>query len=222
MDHQSGLRFFAPESRRRFEAAIEGKKPFDLELEIVTGKGNKRCVRTSNAIEIKEGAVKRLYGVLQDITERKKTEARTRRLVDSNVQGVIFWSAQGEIKESNEAFLQLMGYTRDDLEAGRVNWKAMTPSEYDEADQQALREIAEKGICTPYQKELIGKNRVRVPVLMGSAAFDDSPNEGVSFVLDLTDQKRLEQQFLRAQRVESIGTLAGASRMISTTFSHRS
>ncbi len=209
LDHQSGLRFFVPDSRRRFEAATESKEPFDLELEIVTGKGNRRWVRTTNAVDTKDGEVKRLYGVVQDITEQKRTEARTRRLVDSNVQGVLFWSAEGEIKEANDAFLQIVGYTRDELEAGQVSWKAMTPAEYAGADEQALREITEKGICTPYQKEYIGKNGRRVPVLIGSAAFDDSPNEGVCFVLDLSDQKRLEQQFLRAQRVESIGTLAG-------------
>jgi PAS domain S-box-containing protein len=209
LDHESGLTFFVPESRRRFEAAFASKQPFDLELEIVTGKGNRRWVRTTNAVDMKDGEIKRFYGVLQDITERRKIESRTRRLVDSNVQGVIFWSAQGDIIEANDAFLQLVGYTRDDLNAGRVNWKAITPSEYDDADQHALKEIAEKGICTPYQKEFIGKNGKRVPVLLGSAAFDDSPTEGVCFVLDLSDQKRLEQQFLRAQRMESIGTLAG-------------
>jgi PAS domain S-box-containing protein len=209
LDHESGLSFFVPESRRRLEAAIESKEPYDLELEIVTGKGNKRWVRTTSAIEVKDGEVKRHYGLLQDITERRKNEARTRRLMDSNVQGVIFWGAEGEINEANDAFLQLVGYTREDLKAGRVSWKAMTPAEYAAADEQALREIAEKRICTPYQKEYIGKNGRRIPVLIGSAAFDDSPNEGVCFVLDLSDQKRLEQQFLRAQRMESIGTLAG-------------
>jgi PAS domain S-box-containing protein len=122
---------------------------------------------------------------------------------------VLFWSAEGRIKEANESFLQLVGHTREDLEAGRVNWKAQTPAEYAEADQHALNEIAQKHICTPYQKEFIGKNGKRIPVLLGSAAFDDNPTEGVCFVLDLSDQKRLEQQFLRAQRMESIGTLAG-------------
>jgi PAS domain S-box-containing protein len=209
LNEESGLSFFVPESRRRLEAAIESKKHFDLELEIVSGKGNRRWVRTTNAIDIKDGEVKRVYGVLQDITEQKKNESRTRRLVDSNVQGVIFWSAEGEIKDANDAFLQLVGYSREELKAGRVSWKDMTPAEYAEIDQQALMEIAEKGVCSPYQKEYIGKNGKRIPVLIGSAAFDDSPNEGVCFVLDLSDQKRLEQQFLRAQRMESVGTLAG-------------
>ena len=209
IDHESALGFFVPDSRSRLEAAIASKRPYDLELEIITGKGNRRWIRTTSLIDEKDGEVKRLYGVFQDITERRKNEERTRRLIDSNVQGVIFWSADGQIKDANQAFLQLSGYTREDLLAGRVNWKVMTPAEYNDADQQALREMWEKRICTPYQKEFIRKDGKRVPVLVGSAAFDDSPNEGVCFIVDLSDQKRLEQQFLRAQRMESIGTLAG-------------
>jgi PAS domain S-box-containing protein len=77
LNEESGLSFFVPESRRRLEAAIESKKHFDLELEIVSGKGNRRWVRTTNAIDIKDGEVKRVYGVLQDITEQKKNESRT-------------------------------------------------------------------------------------------------------------------------------------------------
>ena len=45
--------------------------------------------------------------------------------------------------------------------------------------------------------------------MRGAARFEDNPEEGVSFVLDLTERKRSEQQSLRAQRMESIGTLAG-------------
>jgi len=206
---ESALHFFIPESRQKLEAAIASRQPYDLELELITGKGNKRTVRMKSALKIGDDERYTIYGICQDITERKQQEARTRRLVDSNVQGVIFWTAEGDIKYANDAFLHLVGCTRDDLQAGRVNWRAMTPPEYAAADEQALREVMEKGVCTPYQKEYIGMNGRRIPVLLGSAAFDDAPNEGVCFVLDLSDQKRLEQQFLRAQRMESIGTLAG-------------
>jgi signal transduction histidine kinase len=61
----------------------------------------------------------------------------------------------------------------------------------------------------PFEKEFIRKDGSRVHVLMGASTFEDNPNEGVSFVIDLTDRKKLEHQFLRAQRMESIGTLAG-------------
>ncbi len=65
-----------------------------------------------------------------DITERKRTEGRIRRLVDSNAQGVMFWNSKGEITGAYGAFLRVVGYTREDLEAGRVGWEMMTPPEY--------------------------------------------------------------------------------------------
>jgi PAS domain S-box-containing protein len=149
-----------------------------------------------------------LLAMIRDITERKRIEARFRRLMESNAQGVMFWKTSGEITQANDALLRLTGYTRDDLEAGRLRWSAMTPPEYAHLDERSLREMAAKGICTPFEKEYIRKDGTRVPIFIGAAVFEDDPGEGVSFVIDLTERNKLEQQFLRAQRMESIGTLA--------------
>jgi PAS domain S-box-containing protein len=152
----------------------------------------------------------------KDIAERQAveaalrgSEARFRRLVDSNAQGVMFWNMQGGITVANDAFLRILGYTREDLEAGRITWEAVTPPEYADLDRRALAEIQAGGVCTPYEKDYLCKDGSRVPVLVGAAIFEDNSEEGFCFVLDLTERKKLEQQFLRAQRMESIGTLAG-------------
>jgi PAS domain S-box-containing protein len=150
-----------------------------------------------------------MVAVVRDITERKRIESRFRLLVDSNVQGVLFWTRDGKIFGANNAFLKIVGYTREDMEAGRINWMELTPPEFAHLDRRALEEITATGVCTPYEKEFILADGSRVPVFLGSAAFKDNPDEGVAFVLDLTERKKLEQQFLRAQRMESIGTLAG-------------
>jgi len=145
----------------------------------------------------------------RDITEAKKNEKRFRRLVDSNAQGVIFWKSKGEITEANDAFLELVGYTREDLVMGRINWVALTPPEYAHLDRRALAELAAKGVCAPFEKEFIRKDGTRVPILLGAAIIDEDPDDGVCFLLDLSERKKLEKQYLRAQRMESIGTLAG-------------
>jgi PAS domain S-box-containing protein len=150
-----------------------------------------------------------VLGICMDITERKRTDARFRRLVDANVHGVFFWNTSGQITDANDRFLGMIGYSRADLEAGRVSWAMMTPSEYAEQDERALREIALSGMCEPFEKEFIRRDGTRVSIMVGPATFDDNPEEGFCFVLDLTERKKLEQQFLRAQRLESIGTLAG-------------
>jgi PAS domain S-box-containing protein len=196
-DHESALSFFTPSSRRILEAAMEKKEPYDLELEIVTAKGNKRWVRTTSAVEMKNGEVSRIYGIFQDITDRKRTESRFRRLVDSNMQGVLFWAKGGAILEANDGFLQMVGYSQEDVKSGHLNWKTITPQEFDEGDLRALAEIADHGVCTPYEKEFIHKDGHRVSVLLGSAAFEDNPDEGICFVIDLTEQKRVESRFRR-------------------------
>jgi PAS domain S-box-containing protein len=150
-----------------------------------------------------------VLGVCTDITEQKRTEARFRRLVDSNVQGVYFWNTNGETIGANDAFLRMVGYTREDLDAGRIRWADMTPPELVEQDRRALRELETKGVCEPFEKEFIRRDGSRVPIFVGPAMFEDNHSEGFCFVIDLSERKKLEQQFLRAQRVESIGTLAG-------------
>jgi PAS domain S-box-containing protein len=147
--------------------------------------------------------------VLHDITERRRSEQRFRWLVDSNAQGVMFWNVNGETTGANDACLSMLGYSREDLEAGRMNWLAMTPPEYTDVDRQCLETIHANKVCVPYEKEYIRKDGSRISILVGAAAFEDNPEEGVCFMLDLTERKKLEQHSLRAQRMESIGTLAG-------------
>jgi PAS domain S-box-containing protein len=183
-----------PDEISRFELELADGRIFDRYSAPVLGKDGKRYGR---------------IWTFRDITEKKKSEARFRRLVDSNAQGVMFWTARGTITDGNDAFLNLVGYSREDLEAGRINWIALTPPEYAEADRRALEELAAKGICEPVEKEWIRKDGSRVAVVLGAASFEDNPAEGVCFMLDLTERKKLEQQFLRSQRMESIGTLAG-------------
>jgi PAS domain S-box-containing protein len=150
-----------------------------------------------------------VLGVCMDITERKRIDARFRRLVDSNVQGVYFWNTGGQITGANDAFLRMVGYSREDLDAGSISWAHMTPPELIAQDGRALRNLATRGVCEPYEKEFIRKDGSRVPIFIGPAMFEDNRDEGICFVIDLSERKQLEQQFLRAQRMESIGTLAG-------------
>ncbi len=130
----------------------------------------------------------------RDISERKQVETRMRRLVDSNAQGVFFWSTNGELTVANDAFLEVIGYTRDDLDAGLINWLAITPPEYADLDRQALRELAASGICSLYEKEFLRKDGSRVPILIGAAMFEDNPDDGVCFVIDITNRKQAEQK----------------------------
>jgi PAS domain S-box-containing protein len=181
-----------------------------------------------------------VVGVALDITERasavarvRESEARFRRIFDSNMIGIVFWTREGRIVDANRAFFDLIGYTREDLDAGRISWRDLTPPEYAGGDEQALREIDAEGTCAPIEKEYIHKDGSRVPILMGGASMDERPSEkvseGVAFVLDLRERIRLQslrdEAFAREQRArvdaeqanERLTLLAEASKRLAAT-----
>jgi len=167
------------------------------EIELINGKW---LDRYSAPVRGVDGSHYGRIWTYRDITERKRLEARFRRLVDSNAQCVIFWNQRGHISDANEAFLRLTHHTREDLAAGRINWMAMTPPEYAYLDQLALRAIAAHGICSPYEKQLICKDGSRVAVLVGAATFADNPEEGVCFALDITPRIKAEEALRQSEK----------------------
>jgi PAS domain S-box-containing protein len=134
-----------------------------------------------------------LYGDLQE------REAKIRRLVEANIIGIVIWNLEGQIIEANEAFLRMVEYDREDLLSGRVSWRELTPDKWRAGDEQALAELAATGVCKPFEKELFRKDGSRVPVLVGAALLEGSGNEGVAFVLDLSEQKRSEEALRRSE-----------------------
>jgi PAS domain S-box-containing protein len=135
----------------------------------------------------------RLY---RDLEER---EAKIRRLFDANIVGIFIWNLEGEIIEANEAFLQLLGYGREDLTSGRLRLTNLTPAEARDREPK-MTELKVAGIVQPYQKEFFRKDGNRVPVMIGAARFEGSGNEGVAFVLDLSGQKRADEERKRAEQ----------------------
>ena len=126
----------------------------------------------------------------------RKSEFRFRRLVDSNIIPIVCANMQG-ITEANDAFLNMIGYTREELLAGQINWVKMTPPEDSEKDARALEELKEKGHCTPYEKQYILRNGSRVSFLIGAAILNSSPLEWLCFIVDLRELKRVEAELRR-------------------------
>ncbi|MDK1378677.1 MULTISPECIES: PAS domain S-box protein [unclassified Sinorhizobium] len=135
----------------------------------------------------------RLYGDLQ------QREAKIRRLVDANVMGVCIWNLDGGITEANEAFLRMVGHSREDLLSGRVRWRDLTPAEWRDRDEHAVAELRAVAKFQPFEKEFFRKDGSRVPLLIGGALFEEGGNEGVAFVLDLTERKLAENALRESQ-----------------------
>jgi PAS domain S-box-containing protein len=150
-----------------------------------------------------------------DITERKRTEealrhahARLRCFVDANLVGVVIASPAGGIIEANEYYLRTIGYSREELEQGQIDWRAITPPEWLATDEYAIGELRERGSCTPYEKEYVRRDGSRVSVYLSNALLPGPEEQIAAFVLDITDRKRLEAQLRQQQKLEALGTLA--------------
>jgi PAS domain S-box-containing protein len=135
----------------------------------------------------------------RDVTQRKATEAalrqseaRFRKLFESNLLGICIPDRFGAFYEGNDEFLRIVGYTREDLEAGLVRWDTMTPPEYGELDAAHIAEAARRGSCTPYEKEYIRKDGSRVPIACGYALLEGSEDVYVGFIQDLSARKQAE------------------------------
>ena len=198
-------------------AAIETCGHYDIEYRVGQPDGSWIWLQAKGRVEADAtGKASLFHGAVIDITERKKTDGHLRRLVDSNAHGVMFWNTAGKIKEANDAFLHTVGYSRKDLEAGLIDWMAMTPPEYAALDRNSLRELAANGICAPFEKEYIRKDGSRVPVLLGAAMFDDSPGEGVCFLLDITERKQQDRALQESEEhFRFLNELSDATRLLS-------
>ena len=125
----------------------------------------------------------------RDLAER---EGRIRRLVDAGIIGIFIFDLEGGILEANDAFLRMLGYDRGDLVGGQLRLQDLTPPELLDLHAQTVEEVKKAGTAQPFEKEYFRKDGERVPVLIGGASLE-SGNQGVAFVLDLTERKRAEK-----------------------------
>ena len=123
----------------------------------------------------------------------RESEARVRALSESGVIGMAVATPE-RILEANDAFLDLIGYSREELQAGAIHWAAITPPEFAEADARALLELRETGVVRPFEKEYLRKDGSRVPVVIGGASTEQAPLEWTCFVIDESERKRAEAE----------------------------
>jgi PAS domain S-box-containing protein len=126
----------------------------------------------------------------REVTSRRAAEARFARLNDSGVIGTLVCDTEGRVYEINDALLDMVGYTRDEVFA--LNWLELTPPEWRDVDERAAGELASSGIGGLREKQYLHKSGSRVTVLVGSALLEGFANRAVSFVLDLTGKRVAE------------------------------
>ncbi len=185
--------------------SLETGEVFEVEHRFQEGKtGRYRWFLTRGTpVRDESGQIIKWVGTSTDIDDLKRveealraSEARLRHLIDANIIGVSITDLEGTIHEANQAFLSLVGYTQQDLKAGRIRWPTMTPPEYRERDALALKNLLRTGAFPVYEKEYSRKDGQRVPVAIAGALFHwkDSLPCWITLTMDMTALKEVERQ----------------------------
>lgn len=122
----------------------------------------------------------------------RKSEFRMREVLETSTVGVMFIDANGTISDSNNAFLQMTGYSRVELDAGELTWRKLTPPEWIAASEEQFDKAGTSGLIGPYEKEYVRKDGSRCWILFAGRKLDDGTI--AKYCIDISDRKRAEQE----------------------------
>jgi PAS domain S-box-containing protein len=130
----------------------------------------------------------------ESAAQARASEHRIRRLVDSSIIGVVFWAEDGRITDANYAFLRVSGRSKEDLDLGRLRWTDIVAPDCLPLHEAALAEIRLRGECEPFDSAIVRSDGERVPMLCGGVSLDASATEGVTFIVDMTEIRRVRRE----------------------------
>ncbi|MFN8598352.1 MAG: PAS domain S-box protein [Anaerolineae bacterium] len=169
--------------------------------------------------------------ILRDITTRKQAEealreshARLQKVLEVETVGVMFWDlTTGHMTDANDAFLNLMGYSRREVEARELTWQNLTPPEYMEVSLAEIRKFQATGRVGPYEKEYIRKDGTRQWLVFAGSSLGG--NTCVEFCVDISDRKRAEEALRESEArfgtiFENSPTAIGISRLSDQKITH--
>ncbi len=127
----------------------------------------------------------------------KQSEAKFRSIFETTGVAIAYCHMDGRVLDANDDYLRLIGFTREEIEAGEARWDLVTPPEWKQTDEAALEQLRLNGVCPPLEKEYVRRDGTRVPVLLGASLVTGHPEQVVAIGIDITERKRAEEALKR-------------------------
>jgi PAS domain S-box-containing protein len=188
-------------TRAAIEAAIATLTGYECTYRTQDGAGGWRHLLARGKVALDEhGRPAWLPGIVLDVSRQheaeqalRESEMRFRRLAESNVIGIIRYDTQGTILEANQAFLDMLGFSRAELERGELSSKLLTPPEWREANDAVMARLRAQGRMENYVKEYYRKDGSRASVQIGAATIEAGSEEGLAYVVDISPIRDAQQ-----------------------------
>jgi diguanylate cyclase (GGDEF)-like protein/PAS domain S-box-containing protein len=142
-----------------------------------------------------------IRGIARSEKELIESETRFRSLKESNTIGILSWHMDGSISDANTIFYNMLGYTDANDCPSQLNWREITPPEFQARDEIAIQELLQYGRCEPFEKAFYHRDGIMVPTLIGASLLSAQSDQGMAFVIDLSERKKAEEQMKLAATV---------------------
>jgi two-component system, cell cycle sensor histidine kinase and response regulator CckA len=126
-----------------------------------------------------------------------ESETRFRRLAESGLVGIVVADHSRGIVDANDAFLKMVGYAREELDAGKIRWSEMLPPEWQHLNASVHEKLKTDGVARSWEQEYVRKDGTRVPVLVGVATLEGERT--ISIAMDLSERKRMQDALLDSE-----------------------
>ena len=204
------------EQHLRLGSPILLERPIRTETLISTLRAAVRA--RARQYEVRDALIARdeaLDALVKDRDDLRASEERFRRLIENASVCINISDTEGHINYGNPALLQLIGYTREEVERGTVRWDELTLPEFAEVDRRATQQLIATGTCEPYQKAYRARDGRVIPLLVGMTMLPTATDAGrgnqvAVFLTDLTSQKQAESALVQSEKLAAVGRLAAS------------
>ncbi len=206
-----------PSVEKQSSLLLSGKNPEAIEHRIIRKDGTARWVRNESVPYFdSQGNLSSYDGLVRDITKRKRaeealteSEEKFRSLAEYS-PNMIFINQRGKVVYANHTCEDLIGYKKQQFYSDDFDFMSLIAPEHQERVRENFMRHARGEDIEPYEYTLVTKDGRKIESIISTKLIDyEGDNAILGIVTDITERRKLEEEQVKIQKLESLGILAG-------------